>query len=47
MSEVEITTDGSCLGTPVPEVGRASFGAVSMSGCCKVVWRTRLTIGWN
>ncbi len=35
------------FGAPVPEAGRASFGAVSMSGSCKVVWRTRPTIGWN
>ena len=34
-------------GTPVPEAGRASFGAVSMSASCKVVRRTRPTIGWN
>jgi hypothetical protein len=34
-------------GTPVLEAGRASFDAVSMSGSCKVVWRTRPTIGWN
>jgi hypothetical protein len=47
MSEVEITTDGSCLGTQVPEAGRAPFGAVSMSGSCKVLWQTRPTIGWN
>ena len=39
MSEVEIVIDGSCLGNPVPEVGRASFGAVKGERVLRAVGR--------
>jgi hypothetical protein len=34
-------------GIPVRAVGRASFGAVNMSTCCKEACRTRRTIEWS